>query len=264
MIHHGADRADGQPVIFGCAHVDDENRKPGGARLCRLARRGARQQQHEIGMLGARGPDLLPVDDIMIAVADGRGAQAERIGARGRLGHAEGLQAQLAARDRRQVALLLRGAAVAQQRPHRVHLRMTGGAVAARGLDFLHDGGGRRHRKPAAAILFRDERGEKTRLGQRGDEFARIGTLAIEPPPILAGEIGAQRPHRFADRCKIGGFGHDRTSARPLLIAITSRSTTRARKLTTSPSRHISVRMVSPGNTGAEKRQVNDTNRAGS
>ena len=43
-------------------------------------------------------------------------------------------------------------------------------------------------------------------------------------------------------------------SARPLLIATTSRSTTRERKLTTGPSRHISVRMVSPGNTGAENR----------
>ena len=39
-----------------------------------------------------------------------------------------------------------------------------------------------------------------------------------------------------------------------MLIAITSRSTTRARKLATLPSRQISVRMVSPGKTGAEKR----------
>jgi hypothetical protein len=47
-------------------------------------------------------------------------------------------------------------------------------------------------------------------------------------------------------------------------MAITSRSTTRARKLTTAPSRHISVRMVSPGKTGAEKRPENDVSRAGS
>ena len=30
-----------------------------------LARRGAREQQHQVGMLGARGPDLLAVDDVV-------------------------------------------------------------------------------------------------------------------------------------------------------------------------------------------------------
>jgi len=45
-------------------------------------------------MFGAGGPDLLPVDDVMIvAFALGRGAQRQRIGAGGRLGNAEGLQA---------------------------------------------------------------------------------------------------------------------------------------------------------------------------
>ena len=264
MIHHGADRVDGQPVIFHLPHIDQEHREAGGARLRLLARRGARQQQHEIGMLGARGPDLLAVDHIMIAVADGGGAQAERIGARRRLGHTECLQAQFAERNARQIAFLLRGAAMAKKRAHRVHLRMTGRAVAAGGLDFLHDGGGRGHGQSAATVLFRYKSSEKASFGQRRDELGRIGALAIEPPPIFAGKIGAQCPHRFADRGEIGCVSHGRTSARPLLMAMTSRSTTRARKLTISPSRHISVRMVSPGKTGAEKRQANDASRAGS
>ena len=80
----------------------------------------------------------------------------------------------------------------------------------------------------------------------------------------FAGEIRAQRAHRFADRCEVGGLGHGRTAARPLLTAMPSRSTTRERKLTTSPSRHISVRSVSPGKTGAEKRQANETSFWGS
>src|SRR6185312_11695431 len=156
------------------------------------------------------------------------------------------------------------------------------------------------------AVFFRDQSGEKSRLGQCRDEFVRIGALAIERAPVFAGEVGTQRPHRFADRREIGAMtgmrlvrGHDcirlkRTilhlsrlrgrsarearregacggkvcasleaagplptlprrrgrdfaayaliSARPLLMAITSRSTTRERKLTTAPSRHISVR----------------------
>ena len=96
-------------------------------------------------MLGARGPDLLAVDDVVVALASRGGAQRQRVGAGGRLGDAEGLQPQFAAGDLRQIALLLLGAAVPQQRAHRVHLRMAGGAVAAGGVDFLEDRGGRAH-----------------------------------------------------------------------------------------------------------------------
>ena len=72
-----------------------------------LARRGAGEQQHEIGIFGARGPDLLAVDDVAVAVADGGGAEAERVGARGRFGDAERLQPQFTPRDAGQVALFL-------------------------------------------------------------------------------------------------------------------------------------------------------------
>src|ERR1700727_5000 len=87
------------------------------------------------------------------------------------------------------------------------------------------------------------------------------GISAARKPALVkaatnsSGEAGAQRAHRLADRSEVGAFAHGFTSARPLLTAMTSRSTTLARKLTTAPSRHISVRSVSPGNTGAEKRQ---------
>ena len=73
----------------------------------------------------------------------------------------------------------------------------------------------------------------KPALVKRRDEFVRIGALAIERAPVFAGKIRAQRAHRLADRRELGGFRHDLTSARPLLTAITSRSTTRERKLTT-------------------------------
>ena len=264
MIHHGADRPDGQSVALHRAHVEQKYGKSGCARLRLLARRGAGKEQHEIGILGPRGPDFLAVDDVAVAVARRRGAQTKRIGAGGRLGDAERLQAEFAAGNAGKIALLLLGAAVPQHRPHRIHLGVTAGAVAARSLDFLHDRGGRRHGEAAAAVLFRNKRGEKAGLGQCRDEFFRIRTLAIQPPPVFAWEIRAQRPYRLADRCEVGGFVHDVTSARPWLMATTSRSTTRARKLTTGPSRHISVRMVSPGNTGAENRQANDLSRAGS
>ena len=185
----------------------------------------------------------------------------------GRLGDAERLQAQFARGNAGQIFLLLLGAAVPQHRAHGVHLRMAGGAVAARGVDFLHDRRGRRHREPAAAVFFRNERAEKARLGQRLHKLGGIGALAVDLAPVFAGESGAQRTHRFADRRELGvvrGARHPFTSARPLFITTTLRSGTDARKLTTSPSRHISVRMVSPGNTGDENRPPNDATRAGS
>ena len=251
VVHHGADRIDLQRVA-GRMHVDEEYGEAVSALLHLLARRSAGEQQHQVGMLGTRGPDLLPVDHVaVVAVAHRGGAQRERVGARGRLGHAERLQPQLAGCDLRQIALLLVGIAVPQHRAHGVHLRVAGRAVAARGVDLLHDGDGGRHREPAAAVFLGDQRGEEAGLRQRIDEVDRIGALAIEVAPVLAGEAGAQRPHRGADAGDLFGFarsGHQLAiSARPLLSATTSRSTTRARKLTTAPSRHISVRIVSPG-----------------
>ncbi len=245
------------------AHVDQEHRQPVGALRHLLARRGARQQQHQVGMLGARGPDLLAVDDVVVSPS--RTAVVRRLSVS--VPEVGSVTPNACRRNspvamRGQIALLLRGAAVPQQRAHGVHLRVAGGAVAAGGVDLLHDRGGRRQRQPAAAVFLRDQRGEEARLGQRRDEFGRIAALAVERAPVLAGKFRAQRAHRFADRRVVVvmdvGFSHaadySAISARPLLIATTSRSTTRARKLTTSPSRHISVRMVSPGNTGAENR----------
>ena len=270
MVHHGTDRIDADAGALRQPHVDQEHRQAVGALLDLLLRRGARQQQHQVGMLGARGPELLSVDDVVVvAFAFGGRAQRQRVGAGGRLGHAERLQPQFSAGDLRQIALLLRRRTVPKNRSHGVHLRMAGGAVAARGVDFFQDGGGRADAEPAAAKLLRDQRGEIAGRGQRRDEFGRIAALAIKPAPIFARVLGAQRAHAFADvgECVVfgTGFAHDPfTSARPLLIAIASRSITRARKLTTLPSRQTSVRIVSPGNTGAENRPAIAVSRAGS
>jgi len=109
-----------------------------------ILRRGARQQDHQVGVFGAAGPDLLAVDDIVaIAVAFRKGLQRGSVGAAGRLGDAERLQPQFAGGDLRQKLCLLRVAAVPQQRPHRIHLRMAAAAIAAGALDLFQDGGRR-------------------------------------------------------------------------------------------------------------------------
>ncbi len=96
VVHHGADRIDADAGALREPHVDQKDRKPLRALLRRLAWRRAGEQQEEIGMLGAGGPDLLAVDDVVVALAHRGGAQVERVGARGRFGDAEGLQAQIA------------------------------------------------------------------------------------------------------------------------------------------------------------------------
>ena len=165
-----------------------------------VLRRGPRQQQHQVGMLGAAGPDLLAVDDVAgVAVLAREGLQRGRVGAAGRLGDAEGLQAQFAARDLRQIFCLLLVAAVPQHRAHRVHLGVAAAAVAARTLDLFEDRRRRRKLQARAAIFLGDQHREIAGLCQRVDERLGVGHLAIELAPIFAGKLRAQLCDGFAD-----------------------------------------------------------------
>ena len=124
VVHHRANRPDRQAVADGLPHVDEQHRQAVGALLHLIERRRADDQQQQIGVLGARDPDLLSADDVDVAAADGRRLELRRVGAGGRLAHAERLQPQLARRNLRQVGALLRVRSVPQQRAHRVHLRV--------------------------------------------------------------------------------------------------------------------------------------------
>ena len=217
MVHHGADRPDREPGVLGLAHVEDEDREPVGA-LAFVLRRGAREQQHQVGIFRTRGPDLLAVDHVVVAVAARHRLDRRGVGAARRLGHPERLQAQRPGGDLGQVFALLLGIAVPQQRPHDVHLGVAGGAVAAGALDFLQDRGGRRDRQAGAAIFLRDQRREIAGRGDRFDECGGIGTGAIELAPIFAGKIGAQPAHAVADLAvgvvvTIERFHHDASRA---------------------------------------------------
>src|SRR3546814_9349953 len=100
-------------------------------------------------MLGAGGPDLLSVDDIIVAVTHRGRPQCERVGARRRFGDAERLPTQRARRDLRQILLLLLLATVAQHGIHDVHLRVASRSVAAARLDLLH-----RSEEPTSDLQF--------------------------------------------------------------------------------------------------------------
>ncbi len=175
---------------------------------------GAGEQNHQVGVLHTGDKYLLPVDDVFVSLAHGPGLQAGSIGAGIGFGDSEGLQSQLAASDLRQIAALLLVGAVAEHRPHGVHLRMRCPGVAAGTIDLLQNDGGFHHAKTGAVILFRNQSGQISRIGQRADEFLRVSPLAVHLAPVFVGILGAQLanasaqggPYRRFSLC--GGCNH--------------------------------------------------------
>ena len=188
---------------FFVAEIDQEHRQPVAAPLHLIHRRGARQQQHHVGIQRARGPHLLPGHQIGIAVAHRACLQLRGVRSGGRLGHAERLQPDAAGGDLRQIAALLCLAAVPQQRAHDVHLRVALAGGAAAGIDLLQDHRRRAHRQAGAAVFLRDQRAEEPGLRQLGDEFGRIRLLVFQALPICAGIARADSPHGIAQLGKI-------------------------------------------------------------
>jgi hypothetical protein len=152
-------------------------------------------------VLEAGGPDLLAVDAPGAVVLPlGPGADGQRVRTRVRLGDAEGLQAQLAARDPREVALLLLVRAVPQHRAHRVHLGVAGAGVAALVVDLLQDDRRVADAQAAAAVLRRDQGGQPAAFGEGADELLRVRLPGVDLAPVLAREPAAEIRHALADR----------------------------------------------------------------
>ena len=163
-----------------------------------VERRGAREQDHQLGVLQARGPHLLAVDHVAVAFLHRDGLDLGGVGAGAGLGDAHGLQPQLAGRDLGQVLLLLLRRAVAQQGVHVVHLAVAAAGVAARARDFFHDHRRLGERQPGAAVFLGDQRRHPAGLGQRLDEGLGIGALLVDLLPVRRVELGAQLAHRVA------------------------------------------------------------------
>src|SRR5207249_823801 len=145
-------------------------------------------------MLGARNPDLLPANDVLVAFAGGHRPHLRRVRARNRLADAERLQAQLAARDLRQERALLRVGSVTQQRAHRVHLRVARASIRTAAIDLLEDDRRLGDAEAGAAVLFRNERRKVTGVCQRPHELSRIGPLLVELLPVTIRKRFAEIP----------------------------------------------------------------------
>src|SRR5690606_12000360 len=162
-----------------------------------IQRRRARQQQHQVGVVDPRDEDLLAVDDVVVAVAHGGRLQPSRVGAGVGLGDAEGLQAQLAAGDLRQVAALLLLRRMAQQAAH-VHLAVAGAGRAARAVDLLDDHRRLGHTQSEAAVLLGNQRAEVPRGDHLIDELGRVFPGLVLLAPVLPRKALAHFPHPAA------------------------------------------------------------------
>ena len=199
MIEHRADWLDREAVADGISQIDQQQAHAR-RRLCPgIAWRSAAEQQQQVAVLGAADPYFLPAHHIMIAVAARGRGDAGSVGTGARLGHAECLQPQLAAGDRRKVSGLLFRAAMPQHRTHRVHLRVRSAAIAAGSVHFLQHraSGGQAEARPT--VFLGDQHGQIAGVGQRPHETGRISAFAVEVAPVFAGKAGDQPADSLAD-----------------------------------------------------------------
>ena len=81
---------------------------------------------------------------------------------------------------------------MAQQRAHRVHLRVARAGVAAAAVDLLEDDRRLGDAEPGAAVLLGNQRRQIAGLGQRVDERVGIGAPRVELAPVRVGKAFAE------------------------------------------------------------------------
>ena len=102
MVEHRVDRPDADPAVLHRAlEVDEEDRQPSRLVVELVVRRGACEEEHEIGVLRARDEDLLAIDDVPVASLDRGRLDPGRFRTRLGLSHAERLEPKVSFRERR-------------------------------------------------------------------------------------------------------------------------------------------------------------------
>ena len=192
MIDHVQDGPHFHSLANRVAQVDHEDGHALALFLHIRQRRRARQQDHQVGMLDAGDPHFLAVDHIAVALAHRHGLDLCRVGAGAGFGHAHALESQLTGCNLRQVALLLLGRTVAQQRAHVVHLAMACAGISTATVDLLHDHRCLGQSETRAAVLLRYQRGHPAGLGEGVDESFRIGSRLIDLAVVFVWKFGAQ------------------------------------------------------------------------
>ncbi len=211
-------------------------------------RRGAREQDHQVRMLDARDPDLLAVDDVAVALPHGGGLDLRRVGAGRRLGHGHRLQAQLAARDLRQVAPLLRvasrGAAACpcctSGRGRRRSCRRTR-LISS----MITDASARPRPEPPYSAGI--SAASQPALRQRVDERLGIAARRVDPAAVRVGELGVSARSAVAHVGEAVG-SRQRAASRRVLVHGERRGRLSSRARRRGVSAHRSI--VAPSSDG--------------
>ena len=160
---------------------------------CGLAAGSVRTRQKDpVGVLRQRGPGLVTVDDVMVAVAHRLGADGGEVGARSRLGIA--LAPPVLARQNAGQKLLL--------------LRLVAERIDD-GADHGDAEGQRRHRAGARRLLFKDETpgdrpaGSAEFLRPKRRDPALFVQDAMPQQHLLLGQVGLRigNAHLRPDNC---------------------------------------------------------------
>ena len=148
--------------------------------------RRAREDQHLVGDLRGRRPDLAPVDNVAVTLRPRAGLHPRRVEAGVGLGHREaGFLAALDQRRQKPPPLLLRAEGDDGERAENVHVD---GRTAAHRRARLGDGAHHQRRfgdpQAGAADLRRHGDAEPAGLGDRGVKFVweRMSAFAFAPP----------------------------------------------------------------------------------
>ena len=193
---HGLDRAHGDA---GRLHVDQQERD---AEL--LLGRGVRAAEAEdpVGVLRQRGPGLLAVDDVVVALAHRRGLEAGEVGAGAGLGEALAPPVVQRRHARQEALLLLLGAEGDHHRAAHRHVegqRLRHAVVLQLlGVDVVL------HRRPIRAAPFLGPMRHGEALGVQ--DLVRLHHLLLGEVPVLA--------HLLADALR-----HGRAEERAQLLA---------------------------------------------
>ena len=198
MVDHQVEWLDFEFSLHA-AHIHQKH----GKSLCLIFQffvgRGARHQQHQVGLLDARDENLLAVDHVAVAFALGAGFEPRGIRAGIRLRDGKCLQPQFALGDGWQVAAFLFIAAVPQHCAHGVHLGMAGAGVAAGVIDLFENDAGLGDAQARPAILFRNQRGEIAALREGRDKLLGVAFFLVHGAPVWIGKIFAEAANRLAD-----------------------------------------------------------------
>ncbi len=187
---------DGAAVEVG---IEQGHAERGPRRL--LDRGGARQDQHLLGDLGSRNPDLAPGQHVKVAATLGPGLQPGRVEPGIGLGHRKAGFFVAGDQGRQKPALLL----IAAEHDDRVqaeniHMDRRGAAEPGPGLgDRLHHHRRLADAEPAAAIFLRHGDAEPPARGHRPVKLARKAALLVLPQPIIVAKARAQPRDRLTD-----------------------------------------------------------------